>query len=740
MTTLETQSAVSASLDQQGTRNSTLSTKITSILSASYADIEIRDALETLDARHVQNTADTRRNLRRDVQKETIDANAEIVQDFGQVATQLKSVGGALHSLQQTVASIRQHVTYARTETKPLLEEAGTLVAQRSQIETKQRVLNSFNSHFLLNDDELKTLTSSGEPVNDTFFAVLVKAKRIHQDSQHLLGGESQRLGLEILDQSSRNLNSAFQKLYRFLQREFRSLDLENPRITISIRRALRVLAERPTLFQNCLDTFAESRERNLSDAFYAALTGSNHYGGDHQKPIDFSAHEPLRYVGDMLAWAHSTAVSEREALEGLFVSEGDEIARGINEGLESEPWSRMEAANRDSVNEEVLEPADAKPDTFDGRRALSQLINRSLAGVAHLLSQRISTVLFGHEDPVLHYKTANLLVFYRDIFSRLVNQSGFLSTLSQIESQALSRFKETTSASIAALKADIDNEGDAAVPADLSPPDWLATALEDLTALFKSYETSQASNLKAPSDSPLEPSSSSSAEIPNPENNEVDEAEEAEENTLPTLLNTALAPCMNLLTTLSGSLPSAMTSHIFLHNSLTLILPTLQAYAYLTAPKIAELQSELDTHTTALLSDTHAFLLTTSGLAPLVTAATAMSSSTSPTAKAEAEAAFHPDNLAAVSAQLDAFLPSAVTDAESRLGFLRDKQIVERIVREAGERFVVDFIKVEDVVGGIEEKMAAEREPKRDEEDEEEEGLRGVFPRTAEEVRVLLS
>lgn len=69
-----------------GTRSSALSNRLTSVLSASYADSDIRDALETLDLRGVHNTADTRRRLRLDVQKEVIDCNGEIVQDFGKVA------------------------------------------------------------------------------------------------------------------------------------------------------------------------------------------------------------------------------------------------------------------------------------------------------------------------------------------------------------------------------------------------------------------------------------------------------------------------------------------------------------------------------------------------------------------------------------------------------------------------------------------------------------------------------
>lgn len=72
-----------ASLSQ---RTNVVSNKLTSVLSASYADAEIRDALRQLDVGHIQNTPQTRRNLRVDAQKEVIDCNAAIVRDFGVVA------------------------------------------------------------------------------------------------------------------------------------------------------------------------------------------------------------------------------------------------------------------------------------------------------------------------------------------------------------------------------------------------------------------------------------------------------------------------------------------------------------------------------------------------------------------------------------------------------------------------------------------------------------------------------
>jgi hypothetical protein len=80
------------------TKAGAISSKITTLLSSSFADSDIRDALGILDARGVTNNAEIRRNLRQDAQKEVIDCNAEIVADFGKVAevwhTMLRSTIG----------------------------------------------------------------------------------------------------------------------------------------------------------------------------------------------------------------------------------------------------------------------------------------------------------------------------------------------------------------------------------------------------------------------------------------------------------------------------------------------------------------------------------------------------------------------------------------------------------------------------------------------------------------------
>lgn len=67
-------------------KSNALSNKISTVLSASYADSEIREALRTLDEKSIKNSAETRRKLRLDVQKEVIERNGDIIKDFGHIA------------------------------------------------------------------------------------------------------------------------------------------------------------------------------------------------------------------------------------------------------------------------------------------------------------------------------------------------------------------------------------------------------------------------------------------------------------------------------------------------------------------------------------------------------------------------------------------------------------------------------------------------------------------------------
>ncbi|SLM37021.1 component of oligomeric golgi complex 6 protein [Lasallia pustulata] len=672
-------------------RSNALLQKITGVLSTSYGDPEIRDALRTLDERTIQNTPENRRRLRLGLQKDVIESNGHIIKDFGNVAEQLKHIGSIIASLNQYSEEMRRHLTLAKQETAPVLQEASVLLSQKDQIETKQQVLEAFNMHFTISEGDLMVMSNNNLPVDDSFFVVLAKVEKIHKDCQVLLGTESQELGLELMEQSSKNLNNAFQKLYRWIQKEFKMLNLENPQISSPIRRALRVLAERPTLFQSCLDYFAEAREQILLDAFYLALTGSASAGERAStKPIDFYAHDSLRYIGDMLAWTHSSTVSEREALEVLFISEDNDIARGIRLDMASEPWSR---------------PDGDMGTTLDGQTALEQLVSRDLAGVATALRQRVEQVIQSHDDPVLAYKIANLIHFYRVTFAKLLGaKSALLDTLSDLEQSALRQFRANMKDQVVTMQTDLTG-----VPPDLGIPGFLDEALSRLKDLMKSHDSS------------LVPASSREAEFQ-------------------PILNEALDPFLEGCETLAEDLMEPDNS-IFVINSLLSAVKNISDYEF-TSEAAAEIDDTIEEHVGKLMEYQHAFYLHTSGLHPLVAALAPLSDSDEDLMKILELDSFGPQALTHASQVLDDFLPSALMDAMENLKHLRNSKMAEEVTEEAAGRFCEDFEFVEGRLVAVDQLVAE----KRDIEDMAVNGhvaptpLRKLFPRTSGEIRVLLS
>lgn len=336
------------------------------------------------------------------------------------ISQQLNRVGAMITTLNNTCSQMRAHIASAKIDSAPMLEEASTLLAAKHESATKQAVLAAFTQHFIVANDELRVLTSSAVPVDEQFFVLLSRVKKIHEDCEPLLGSENERLGMEMMEQTSRNLDAGFKKLYNWVQRALKGLDFEDPQISGSIRRALRFLSERPSMFQNCLEVLADAREQTLSDAFQTALSGE---GDGTGSAIEFSAHDLLRYMGDMLAWVHSTTVSEKESLQGLFIADADAINRGMQLGKVSESWlqdSELSVSNDDSHTE---------PLTFDGEKALKDLVSRSLSNITTTLQHRTELAIHQHDDILLLFKAQSLLTFYHALFAKLLSPSSPLST-----------------------------------------------------------------------------------------------------------------------------------------------------------------------------------------------------------------------------------------------------------------------------------------------------------------------
>lgn len=597
---------------------------------------------------------------------------------------QLRRIQVTLGRVNKIYSDMRTEVVQAHSITEPTLDEAQSLMRQRNDVATKLRLLSTFRTRFILTDDEVAALTSTAEAVNDEFFLALSKAKSISKDCEVLLGFENQTLGLEIMDQTSKHLNMAFQKLYKWVQREFKTLNLENPQLNPSIRRAIRVLAERPSLFQSCLDFFADARQRTLSDSFHLALTGVSVSGQQDSstKPIEMTAHDPLRYVGDMLAWIHSATVGEREALEVLFMSDGDEIAQGLRAGRANDIWQYIDEDNADGAGD------------FNALEALNDLVDRDVSAAARSLRQRVEQVVQSNEDTILAYRLATLLGFYRFTFARLLGDgAALLELLTSLESEALRQFRSLVRDHIATLQGEFQQ-----APSDLGPPDFLVDALKQLKAIMQNYETSMSASQDREAD--FQP-----------------------------ILSEAFDPFLSGSESMARAI-SGVEGTIFFVNCLLACMATLGAFDF-TKRRIEDLQSRVDAESAKLSASQYDFIRHGSGMDDIMRAVEDdAEKGAKDVATLRKSPALQAGSLLHASQTLDEFLPSALMDATEKVKQLQDARLARAITEAAAEKFCGDFERIEELLASIDEGQAPG----------EEQSLRAVFPRTTGEIRVLLS
>lgn len=119
------------------------------------------------------------------------------------------------------------------------------------------------------------------------------------------------------------NLEAGYEKIFRWTEDEFRQLARDiHAEPPPTLREAVRRLRQRPALFNEVLGSLSLVRQNTLLSSFLAALTKGG--AGGYPRPIELHAHEPTRYVGDMLAWIHQATAGEKEFLDGLFEVKDD--------------------------------------------------------------------------------------------------------------------------------------------------------------------------------------------------------------------------------------------------------------------------------------------------------------------------------------------------------------------------------------------------------------------------------
>lgn len=339
-----------------------------------------------------------------------------------------------MDELQRHVSGMRQSCDEAEAQllltteaSKTLLERAGNLREERQEVENKKSIVTLFLARFTLKDEEVEAITSRDIPVGTQFFDAMDKTKRIRDDCRILMAGEDgpTKAGLDIMASTSSHLEQGYEKISRWCSHVFQAMSRDmHVDISQTMREAIRRLRKRPELLTEVLTLFSQTRQTTLLSSFLKALTRGGPSG--LPRPIELHAHDPLRYIGDMLAWVHQAIAAERELLESLFGLGGDGRMVGsirvFDEDSEEEEWMR-------------------------------ELMDACVGKLCTPLKIRVQQTVRSQESSIVSYKIANLLQFYLITMRRTLGENALLSkTLLEITDIAYNVFYESIEAQGRAL------------------------------------------------------------------------------------------------------------------------------------------------------------------------------------------------------------------------------------------------------------------------------------------------
>lgn len=423
----------SSSISSVSTQNP-LSRKLKKILDIRLDnDKELVDALKALSTFFGDNTLRARRNLRGDVEKRSLEISEDFEFKFRDVKEKLDEIHADIKSMDSCCNEMTQRLQTSKESTSDLIVKTTKLQNERKHIELQASIADAFLEKYQLKPEEVQALrTSKDGVIKDEFFKALARTKEIHQDCKALLRSKQQTAGLEIMESMAILQETGYEKLYRWTQEACRSMTGDSPDVNSALCRAVEALQDRQVLFKYTLDEFGTARRGAVVRCFIDALTRGG--PGGTPRPIELYSHDPVRYVGDILAWLHQAIAGEKELLFSLL-----------------------------------------KKTRFNEHRPMMlDILNHIIEGVCRPFKVRVEQVITSETGPSTLFRLGNLLKFYSDTLNALFEQwdSVIMSNLKEMNELSHQMFYNSLSCHGSRL----------AEKVDLPPPDLSASQVVNET------------------------------------------------------------------------------------------------------------------------------------------------------------------------------------------------------------------------------------------------------------------
>ncbi|XP_049376401.1 conserved oligomeric Golgi complex subunit 6 [Solanum stenotomum] len=393
-----------------------LSRKLKKVLETRTDTPDLLASLNTLSEFYTKNTPHSRRNLRSTIEKRSLSINEEFLLSSTAAQKSLDRVEEEVNEIVECCDKIAMALSSCNATTGDIISTTERLKQEFEVTTQRQEIVSCFLRDYQLSPEEINALRE--EDLDDNFFKALAHVQEIHANCKVLLRTHHQRAGLELMDMMAMYQEGAYERLCRWVQTECRRLgDVDNPEVGELLRTAVRCLKERPVLFKYCAEEVANMRHNALFRRFISALTRGG--PGGLPRPIEVHAHDPLRYVGDMLGWLHQALASERELVLALLDPDASD----------TRPTSHNYSKRVDSESEKT-------------ESDLTFVLDRIFEGVCRPFKVRVEQVLHSQPNLIISYKLSNTLEFYFYTISDLLGiETSLCNTLLVLKEAAQKTF-----------------------------------------------------------------------------------------------------------------------------------------------------------------------------------------------------------------------------------------------------------------------------------------------------------
>lgn len=402
-----------------GPSQTILSRKMRKILDSQLeTDFETQEALKELSTFFTENTLKNRRYLRGEIERRSLQINLDYLENFSKVKEALEKVRQEVVAINSGCVAMKQQLDATKSRTRDLVAQTTSLQEKGNTLERRQQLVEAFLNRYQLTAEQNEALEF--KPIGKAFFDALNRSFEIHEECKKWAAssGGQQTTALHIIEEMNAKQDAAVQRLFRWTVDACRTSGI-SPMDSDLLPLAMTNLQKfRPSLIHEVIDEYCGARRAFMTRSFLDALTLGG--PGGTPKPIELHAHDPQRYVGDMLAFLHQSTPTEKENIYALL-----KFCQPVQ--------------NKD-------DPSNAKDKSQICEEALASITE----GACRPLKSRVEQILLSEHGPLVLYQLTNLIRFYCDTIALVIPKGSELITcLEDLDQLAYTQFLSVLQAAV---------------------------------------------------------------------------------------------------------------------------------------------------------------------------------------------------------------------------------------------------------------------------------------------------